>query len=54
MNIENIVYKPKPTYDFYRKYRDIINNMKKEVSEQLSPDNAAFSGFLMMSMDLAQ
>ena len=50
--IDDPVYKPKPSFDFYSKYRDIINSMKKEVSESLSPSNAAFCGFLMMCMDL--
>lgn len=49
--IENLVYNAKPTYEFYSRYRDIINNMKKEVDVSLFPDNAAFSGFLMMSTD---
>ena len=49
--IEDPVYKPKPSFEFYRKYRDIINSMKKEVSESLCPSNAAFCGFLMLSMD---
>ena len=36
---------------FYRKYRDVINSMKKNVSDTLSPSNAAFCGFLMMCME---
>ena len=50
--IEDPVYRPKPSFEFYRKYRDIMNRMKKEVSKSLSPSNAAFCGFLMMSLDL--
>ncbi|MBI5212029.1 MAG: hypothetical protein HY957_01480 [Nitrospirae bacterium] len=48
--IEELEYKPTPTYLFYKKYRAIINKMKKEVDKSLSPDNAHFSGFLMMVM----
>ncbi|PKP20166.1 MAG: hypothetical protein CVU05_09710 [Bacteroidetes bacterium HGW-Bacteroidetes-21] len=48
--IQEVKYHPTPTYDFYKKYRDVINKMKKEVPPSLSPSNAAFSGFLMMSM----
>ena len=47
--IEDLVYNAKPTYDFYFRFREIINNMKKEVDQSLFPDNAAFTGFLMMS-----
>jgi hypothetical protein len=44
------VYKPTPTWDFYSKYRNLINDAKSKVDKNLSPSNAAFSGFLMMSV----
>ena len=46
--IEGLEYNPTPTYAFYKKYRSLINKMKKEVDVSLSPSNAAFCGFLMM------
>lgn len=49
--LEDLIYKPLPTYNFYKQYRDEIINMKKNVSKLLSPNNAAFSGFLMMVME---
>lgn len=49
-DIADPVYHPTPTWDFYRKYRKLINDSKKEVSKSLSPSNAAFSGFLMMTV----
>lgn len=49
--LKGIQYKPKPSYEFYRKYRDYINEMKTHVDKSLSPSNAAFSGFLMMCME---
>jgi hypothetical protein len=49
--LEDLIYKPLPTYDFYYRYRDEINSMKKKVSSLLSPSNPAFSGFLMMVME---
>lgn len=49
--IENMQYKPKPSYAFYTQYRQAINQMKTHVDPALSPSNAAFSGFLMMSME---
>ena len=42
-------YKPLPSWDFYNEYRRLINTFKTEVDPSLSPNNAAFSGFLMMS-----
>jgi hypothetical protein len=49
--LENLQYKPKPTWEFYAQYRQVINQMKVLVDPALSPSNAAFSGFLMMSME---
>lgn len=49
--VEGMRYNARPTWDFYVKYRNLISEMKKEVSENLRPDNAAFTGFLMMSID---
>ncbi len=47
----DLVYNPRPSWEFYEPYRDLINKMKKKVSKSLSPSNAAFCGFLMMSFD---
>jgi hypothetical protein len=46
----DLQYKPKPTWEFYRDYRKVILEMKSKVSDTLSPSNAAFCGFLMMSL----
>lgn len=48
--LEGLKYSPSPTYDFYRAYREQINQMKTEIDPSLQNDNAAFCGFLMMSM----
>ena len=50
--LDGLVYKPQPSYDFFVKYRAAINEMKMHVDENFRRSNAAFSGFLMMSMDL--
>jgi hypothetical protein len=49
-DVEGMIYKPAPTYAFYVSYRELINSMKENVDKSLAPNNAAFSGFLMMSM----
>lgn len=48
--LEGLKYSPKPTFEFYKAYREQINEMKKEVAASLQSDNAAFCGFIMMSM----
>ncbi|MBN2736174.1 MAG: hypothetical protein JXR70_04275 [Spirochaetales bacterium] len=47
--VPGLVYSALPTWEFYHKYRQLIHQMKSQVSEVLSPDNAAFGGFLMIS-----
>jgi len=48
--VENLSYKPQPSFEFYSSFRDLINDMKGRVDKSLSPSNPAFTGFLMMSM----
>lgn len=48
--LDCLEYKPTPSWDFYRRYRDAILEMKSHVTSDLSPSNAAFCGFLMMSI----
>lgn len=47
--LEDLVYKPRPSWAFYQSYREAITIMKTKVSPSLSPNNAAFTGFLMMT-----
>lgn len=48
--LEGLEYRPQPTWEFYVAYREAIVSMKKQVSTSLAPNNAAFTGFLMMTM----
>ena len=50
--LDGLVYNPRPSYDFFVRYRDEINAMKNMVKGSVSNSNAGFSGFLMMSMDI--
>jgi hypothetical protein len=49
--LEGLIYNPRPTYEFYESYKKELIKMRKVVDKSLAPDNAAFSGFLMMMMD---
>ena len=49
--LNTLVYKPRPSWEFYKEFRSIINEMKATVDSRLSPNNAAFTGFLMMSLE---
>ncbi|MGB1238232.1 MAG: hypothetical protein ACPG4U_08475 [Pseudomonadales bacterium] len=47
--LQELIYKPQPSWDFYRRYRDLVINSKALVHPSLSPNNAAFTGFLMLA-----
>jgi hypothetical protein len=49
--LEGLEYSPRPSWDFYVAYRSAILKMKSAVDGRLSPNNAAFTGFLMMSLE---
>ena len=48
--LEGLEYKPRPSWAFYERYRETINEMKSRVDPSLSTSNAAFTGFLMAAM----
>ena len=52
LEMDDLIYKPTPYWEFYERYRELINTAKAKVSPSLSPSNAAFSGFLMMTLNL--
>jgi hypothetical protein len=49
--LEGLKYSPKASWGFYEAYRTELNQMKSIADDRLQVDNAAFSGFLMMSME---
>ncbi|WP_320827687.1 hypothetical protein [Reinekea sp.] len=53
-DLPGLVYHSRPSWLFYQAYRSELNAMKELVDINLSPNNAAFSGFLMMSLPKAQ
>lgn len=50
LEIETLTYQSTPSWKFYKGYRKLISDLKKKVHPSLSTNNAAFTGFLMMSM----
>jgi len=48
--LEDLVYRPQPSWEFYETYHCAITAMKTKVDPALAPNSAAFSGFLMMSL----
>ena len=50
LEIQDLQYKPRPSWEFYRAYLKLLQDVKKEVHPSLSPSYAALSGFLMSSL----
>lgn len=50
LEVDDLHYKPMPSWEFYRGYLKVLDQVKKEVHPSLSPGYAALSGFLMVSM----
>lgn len=47
--VEDLHYRPRPSWAFYQGYRQLICDMKSHVDVSLSPYHLAFTGFLMMT-----
>ena len=50
LEIEELNYKPTPSWEFYTGYRKLLDQVKQEVHPSLSVNYATLSGFLMVSM----
>jgi len=46
----DLVYTPKPYWEFYEGYRAAMTEIKERVHPSLAPNNAALTGFLMMTL----
>lgn len=51
LELEDIHYSPKPSYEFYTKYRTYINEIKKHVDKRLHVNNPAFSAVFMITIN---
>jgi hypothetical protein len=47
--LNNLQYKPTPSWEFYDAYRSAVHDMKSKVDRSLAPTNPAFSWFLLLS-----
>ncbi len=52
--LESLIYKPKPSFEFYENYTKVLDEMKSNVSDSLTFDNAAFTGFLKIGIELCE
>ncbi len=52
--LKNLIYKPKPSFEFYENYTKALEEMKSNVDDSLTFDNAAFTGFLKIGIELCE
>lgn len=50
LEVEDLLYRPTPSWEFYRGYQRLLAEIKARVVPSLAPNNAALTGFMMMSM----
>lgn len=49
----DLVYKPTPTYEFYKEYKKVLDEIRANtINENVKFDNAAFTGFLKMGIEI--
>ena len=51
-DFKDLIYKPKPSFDFYENYTKVLDEMKTKLDKSLTFDNAAYSGFFKMAIEL--
>lgn len=51
LELENLIYKAKPSFEFYEEYSKCLKILKSKVNNSLTFDNVAFTGFLRISIE---
>lgn len=54
LELKELIYKPKPSFEFYEKYTNYLDEMKSKLNSSLTFDNAAFTGFLKIAIEICE
>jgi len=49
--LKDLIYKPKPSFEFYKEYTKALEKMKSSIDKSLSPDNVGFTAFLRVVIE---
>ena len=49
--LNDLIYKPKPSFEFYQKYAKVLDEMKSNLHDSLTFDNVAFTSFLKVAIE---
>jgi len=52
--LTDLIYKPKPSFMFYENYTKVLDEMKSNIDDSLTFDNAAFTGFLKIGIEICE
>jgi len=52
--LKDLIYKPKPSFKFYENYTKVLDEMKSNLDETLTFDNAVFTGFFKVAIELCE
>jgi len=52
--LKECIYKPKPSFFFYENYTKVLDKIKSNIDSSLTFDNAAFTGFLKVAIELCE
>jgi len=53
-DLKNLVYKPKPSFEFYDNYTKVLDEMKSKLDKSITFDNAAYTGFFKIAIELCE
>lgn len=51
---KDVVYRPKPSFEFYENYTKHLDEMKLELDSSLTFDNAAYTGFFKIAIEMCK
>ncbi len=54
LELENLVYRPQPSWEFYCEFRRQIAQLRAMVDPSIAPNNLAFTGFLMIALQAGE
>lgn len=49
--LKDLIYKPRPSFEFYENYSNQLDKMKSKVNKNLSPNNVGFTAFLKVCIE---
>ena len=52
--LKELIYKPKPSFEFYENYSKALDEMKSNLHDSLTFDNVAFTSFLKVAIEFCE